>query len=86
MRGVLYLLASSKHAIGNATPQSKLATMLIAKKPRALPTTNAIPIAPLAMNSHFMLRSDFLEKIGATRSKAIPINPYPSAAKAQNSE
>ena len=79
-------MATDAAAIRNRTPQTKLESMLTVKTPIALPTRKAIPTIPFAMNSHLIERSDFPEKTGAAHKRAIPIKPYPSAAKVQKKE
>ncbi len=68
-------LANNTATIGKRTPQLKLARMFIIKTPNALPIKNAMPMMPLAINSHFMARSDFSINTGAAHSRANPIKP-----------
>jgi hypothetical protein len=82
----LNFLATSIVAIRNKTPQTELASIFTMKTPIPLPIRNPIPTIPFAMNSHFMARSCFSAKTGATHNRAIPMKPYPSAANVQKKE
>jgi hypothetical protein len=82
----LNFFATSTAAIGNKTPQMRLASMFTIKMPAALPIRNPTPMIPFDMNNHFIARSDFPEKTGAAHRRAMPMKPYPSAANVQKRE